>query len=405
MSASPPAPDDLLARFRRKIARNAAAWREFLHQNADDPAALDRELANLTKAAQQALLEPLAWDEGLALLGDSWRHMERGYWRDWQNLLAQGLAVSREAGRPHFEALLLDQLGEACRLAGDNGCAQRHFEASLAICHALGDQAGAGRALAHLSQVQLALNDWPAAERSCREAVAIFATLQRPDFLGLAHNNWGIICQEQERLGDALAHFEQAEAAFRAAGNPRGQAKTLVNRGEVCRRRQQPDDTAHYLRAAISLYEQIGDPLHSASTQMNLSILLFESSQPAEALALSLKAEAVFRRLHHRSFLARICNNHGMFLAALGRHGEAQEAFDESVRLHLENGDRLYAAHALCNCAEILIDQGSWDAGRAYLARARDLLDSLPERPQWLLREWESQRARLEDPAGTQPAT
>ncbi len=405
MSASLPAPDDFLARFQRKITRNAAAWRAFLQSHADDPAALDRELANLTKAAQQALLEPLAWDEGLALLGDSWRHIERGFWQDWQNLLAQGLAVSRQASRPQLEALLLDQLGEACRLAGDNGCAQRHFEASLAICHALGDQAGAGRALAHLSQVQLALNDWPAAEHSCRKAAALFDILGQPDDLGLVHNNWGIICQEQEQLGDALAHFEQAEAAFRAAGNLRGLAKTLVNQGDVYRRREEWDDTARYLRAAIALYQQIGDPLHSASTQMNLSILLFETGRPAEALALSLEAEAVFRRLRHRPFLARICNNHGMFLAALGRNAEAQEAFDESVRLHMENGDRLYAAHALCNCAEILIDRGSSAAGRAYLAQARDLLDSLPERPQWLVREWEIQRARLEDPAGAQPAS
>lgn len=406
MSANPPEPGDFLARFQRKIARNAAAWQAFLAEQGDDPAALDRELANLTKAAQQALLEPQAWDEGLALVGNAWRYVElHGHWQEWQALLAQGVEVSRQAGRAPFEALLLDQLGEAARLAGDNRAAQGYFEASVACYRALGERGGLGRALSHLSQVQLVLDDWNSATQSCREAAAIFEGLQQPDDLGLAHNNWGLICQEQERLAEALAHFDLAETAFRAAANQRGQAKTLVNRSVVFRLRQELDNAARYLRQAIALYEQIGDPLHSASTQMNLSILLFETGRPAEALALNLEAERVFRRLRHRPFLARICNNHGMFLAALGRLAEAQEAFDESVRLHTENGDRLYAAHALCNCAEVLIDQGAEAAGRWYLEQARSLLDSLPDPPQWLMHEWEIQRSRLEEPEGAQPAT
>jgi tetratricopeptide (TPR) repeat protein len=405
MSASPPAPDDFLARFQRKIAANAAAWLAFLDELDSDPAALDRELANLTKAAQQALLEPQAWDNGLALVSETWRYVElRGYWQNWQALLTHGVEVSRQTGRTHFEALLLDQLGEAARLAGDNRAAHGYFQASLACFRALGDQRGMGRALSHLSQVQLVLNDWDSAARSCREAAGIFEDLKQPDDLGLAHNNWGLICQEQEQFVEALAHFDLAEAAFRAADNRRGQAKTLVNRSVVFRLRQELDGAARYLQEAITLYEQIGDPLHSASTQMNLSILLYETGRPAEALALSLEAEQVFRRLHHRPFLARICNNHGMFLAALGRMVEAQEAFDESTRLHLENGDRLYAAHALCNCAEILIDQGSLADGSSYLEQAQSLLASLPERPQWLMRECEIQRSRLEKTAGAQPA-
>ncbi|MFZ2359371.1 MAG: hypothetical protein WA040_08495, partial [Anaerolineae bacterium] len=88
--------NDYLARFQRKIAANAAAWRGFVQVHGDDPAALDRELANLTKAAQQALAEPAAWDEGLALVAETWAHVElRGLWQDWQTLLAEGLRISR----------------------------------------------------------------------------------------------------------------------------------------------------------------------------------------------------------------------------------------------------------------------------------------------------------------------
>jgi tetratricopeptide (TPR) repeat protein len=117
------------------------------------------------------------------------------------------------------------------------------------------------------------------------------------------------------------------------------------------------------------------------------------------------KAEAEFRRLRHRPFLARVCHNHGIFLTALGRLAEAQDAFDEAARLHLENGDRQYAAHTFIDCAEILIDQGRLVEARDYLARARDLLDTLPEQPHWVLRDYESQQARLQAAIGAQTFT
>jgi tetratricopeptide (TPR) repeat protein len=406
MSASPPAPNDFLARFQRKITRNAAAWQAFLAEHGDDPAVLDRELANLTKAAQQALLEPQAWDEGLALLGQTWPHVElRGQWQAWQALLAQGLEVSRQAGRAGIEALLLDQLGEVARLLGDNRGAQEHFQAALALYRDLADSAGAGRALSHLSQAQLALNHWNAAVQSCQQAVALLTGLDQPNEMAIAHNNWGIICAEQGQFEDALAHFEQAEASFRTAGNLRGQAKLILNRGDFYRRRQQWDVAESFFRQALALHEELGDRHGIAMLQMNLSILLYQRGEPAAALALSIEAETTLRRLHNRPILARVCNNHGMFLSALGRPAEAQEAFEEAARLHLENGDRLYAADSLNNCANALLDEGRLHEARGYLARARAWLELLPSLPDWMLEDCERLAARLELPAGAQSVT
>jgi tetratricopeptide (TPR) repeat protein len=399
------ASDALLARFQRKIAANAAAWLDFVQAHGDDPAALDRELANLSKAAQQALAEPLARDDGLALVGETWSHIDlRGLWQEWRALLADGLRVSREIGQPQHQARLLDQLGEVARLLGDNQAAQEQFEQAAALFHSLENAAGAGRSLAHLSQVQLARNQWKAALQSSQEAVALLQALDRPNDLATVHNNWGLVCQEWEQWSDALAHFEQAEAGFRAAGNLRGQAKTLVNRAETLRRRGDWTNATDQLRAAIELYQRIDDPLHRASTQMNLSILHHEAGQPAEALALSLEAEATFRRLRHRPFLARVCNNHGIFLATLGRLDEAEEAFEESARLHQENGDRLYAASALINAAEVLIDQQCGPEAGERLAQARGWLDALTQAPRWVHNDYQAQRARLEGLAGAQPA-
>lgn len=398
--------NDYLARFQRKIAANAAAWLNYVHAHRDDPAALDRELANLTKAAQQALAEPVAWDEGLALVEKAWTHVElRGLWRDWQALLAEGLRISREIGQPQREARLLDQLGEVARLLGDNDRAQECFEVAVTLYRGLADPAGAGRALAHLSQVQLACNQWDAALQSSQEAAALLQDLDRPNDLALAHNNWGLVCQEREQFSAALAHFERAEAGFRAANNVRGQTKVILNRGDTYRRQQQWDAAEAAFRRALPLYEEIGDRLGMAILRMNLSILLFECGQPAEALTLNVEAEADLRLLHNRPFLARVFNNHGMFLAALGQLGEAQAAFEEATRLHLANGDRLSAADSLNNCANALMDQSKLDEAHDYLTRAQTLLETLPSLPGWMLEDRQRLTERWQSAMAAQPVT
>jgi Tfp pilus assembly protein PilF len=112
----------------------------------------------------------------------------------------------------------------------------------------------------------------------------------------------------------------------------------------------------------------------------------------------------VFRQLRHGPFLARTCNNTGIFLAALGRPSEAQVAFDEAARLHLVNGDRLYAADSLNNCAEILIDQGRLAEGADYLAQVHSLLETVLNPPGWVLRDYEHYRTRLRTSIGVHPS-
>lgn len=405
MSATPTDAGDLLARFQRKIAANAAAWLAFVQTHSAEPAELDRELANLTKAAQQALAEPAAWEAGLALVRETWAHVElRGYWQDWQTLLIDGLRVSRQIGRPDHEARLLDQLGEAARLLGDNHDAMQHFAAALTLLRAQADPAAVGRVLTHLSQVQLALGALDDAAQSCQEAVAHLAALDLPGDLAIAHNNWGLVCIEQGALDAALAHFEQAAAGFHRVGNQQGEAKTITNRGEVYRHMQRWDEAAQCYRQALALHQALGDELHVASQKMNLSIIHYQQGRAAEALAVSLEAEAALRRLRHRPFLARTCNNQGIFLTALGRLAEAQEAFDEAARLHLTNGDRLYAANSLANCAEILIDQNTCGPAEAYLTQVRALLDALPLPSERMERTYQTYLTRLQAKKETQPA-
>lgn len=387
---------DYLARFRRKIGANAAGWLDFLQLHSDDHAALDRELANLRKAVQQALAEPAAWDPGLALAGQAWQHIEqRGHWLAWQEILGQALEVCRRARRTVDEAHFLDQRGELARLLGDNQGALRHFQAALRLQRTAGDDFGAGRVLTHLSQIYLTTGDLAAAIACCQEAASIFEALNDQGELAIARNNWGIVLLEQGATEDALDKFHQAAAGFQAVGNRRGLAKAVGNQGDALWRLARWTETVDCYRQAIAIDEQIGHEVHAARIRMNLGILFHEQGRDEEALALHLEVEPFFRRFDDRPLLARVHNNMGIFLARLDRFGESQAAFDRAVSLYLAMDDRLLATDTLTNCAEHLLDQGRSDEAADYLRRSRALLDTLPSPPDYLRRDWTRQWERL----------
>ena len=388
---------DLASYFQQSIGLNAQAWAEFVYENQAALRSLDFEQANLSKAAWQALQEPAAWQSGLDLLSALWPYIElSGKWLQWQELLEQALAVSRQAGQRDDEAYLLLKLGELARILGDFPTALARQQSALDLWRELGDPLGTGRALVTMSQVYLATGNQVAAESCCRDGIAILQDLDAPGELAVGFNNLGIICQEQGREDEAMAHYEQAAQLFQLTGNVRGQAKLANNLGRVYQSQAHLEQAAGCFQQAIVLYRQVGDDIHVARTQVNLGIVLYENGQVGEALALHQEVEPVFRRLGDRPWTARVVNNEGVFLQAMGRLAEAQAAFEQAGRIYREIGDVPRAAQSLTNCADLQLDFGRLAEARAYLSRVDELICSLSSPPRWVVEGHADQLARLE---------
>ena len=80
--------------------------------------------------------------------------------------------------------------------------------------------------------------------------------------------------------------------------------------------------------------------------------------------------------------LARVINNEGVFLLALGRWEEAARAYEEAAHMHLEIGHLGDAAISLLNRAEIPAGPtATTEQAQARLQQAGELLDALPGSP------------------------
>lgn len=401
------ATSDLRERFRRKIALNAAYYLRFIEEHRHDPRRLAQEMANIVKAAEMALSEERAWQSGIALVETGQRVAElRGYLDLWRALTERALAVCRQlaadglAEATAHEAALLDNLGEIARTLGEASAAKRYFEAALERYRAIGQRAGIGRVLAHLSQVYLHSGDILAADRCCAEAAALLAEEDLAE-LALLYNNWGLVASRLRRPDEAQGYFRQAEALFARLGNLRGQAKVLNNLGQLYYEMGRPEAEAYLLRA-LELYRQLGDDPHAARAQVNLGVFYHEILGRTEhALHLHQAVEPVFRRLGDRLYQAHTKNNIGVFLADLGRREEAREAYQQAAQLYLELDDRTSAAGALANLAEVLLDLGRQDEATVNLARATALLDGVDHVPRWVAAQFAALAERLEAAPGT----
>ena len=179
----------------------------------------------------------------------------------------------------------------------------------------------------------------------------------------------------------ALTHFVLAEKMFKAQGNRRGQAKAIHNQGEAHLRQQRGGEAGILYERAIALALEAGDEVSAVRPRTSLAILLHQQGQHEAALALNREIEIVYRRLGDRPMLARVINNEGAFLLALGRQDDATRAYEQAAHMHLESGNLGDAAISLLNWTEILLDRGDAEQAQTHLRRAGELLDTLPDPP------------------------
>lgn len=182
-------------------------------------------------------------------------------------------------------------------------------------------------------------------------------------------------------MESGLEHLTLAERMFVAQGNRRGQAKSLHNQGETYLRQERWSEAGNLYERAIALARDAGDDVGAIRSRAALAILQHHQGQHEAALETHREIEIVYRRLGDRPMLARVINNEGMCLLALGRWEEAARAYEEAAHMHLDLGHLGDAAISLLNRAEIALDRGDEEQAQAPLQQAGELLDALPGSP------------------------
>jgi tetratricopeptide (TPR) repeat protein len=225
-------------------------------------------------------------------------------------------------------------LGYDAQRRGDLATAVSHFESALdkrsdhfwaryflAVCHLRARPARPEAAIAHLTGCLVKRDDAP----------RVYL------LLGLAHTGRDDVAAAEADFGKALSKGPDGDARYAA----------LVNRGVVRGRQKKWRDAEEDLRAAIEMRPQ------QYQAYANLARVYQDQHRPCESLAQLDEAiergEQLFKaRQIEPPALAVLYHNHGEVHWELGRLYEAEEDFDQALRVapsaktHAERGRLLY---------------------------------------------------------------
>ena len=304
------------------------------------------------------LAERLAADVGFLTSGVSSVDRDR-----WEAVLARG------------EALLEQHKYEP---------AAAEFEPALGEVRKLGAQDLIVRGLTGLAWAQHELGELQSAIDLLLEARGIaegpnFSDVVRADVifrLGVCRYLLSSISTASSLLDEALVLAERS-------GLPcdRLRIEILLWRSRCYRRQRDYLAARESVGQALELAEALENPVATANAYFQASLVAEREGHLGLARTYAERARARYEEIQHRVTVGRLLNNIGGYTMLLGRHQEAVGDLQDSLRILLDEGSDIEAAHVVCTLAEIHLETGQFEDAEA---EARKALEMLADRVDYL---------------------
>lgn len=237
---------------------------ESLPGNDDALPWLERERSNLIAAIQTAErheLPELAWQLAAAM----WPlFLLRKHYRDFLTVSQLGVRCAEQWGNTSAKALMLNRAGAACRGAGRFDEAIGYYTAAKDALADGGDQAIAIRSVEGLGLVALAQDRVDDALNHFEEDLTYARRLERAHDVNLALVNLGVTLVKAGRATEAVDRLEQAKSLLDAQGDEYNRARAQIDLGRALAHDERFDEARTQVNAALSTMESAGSAFEQA---------------------------------------------------------------------------------------------------------------------------------------------
>jgi tetratricopeptide (TPR) repeat protein len=261
---------------------------------------------------------------------------------------------------------------EASRGYLDEGA--RAFQRSLALAEAESDSEHAAGACQGLGDVLFAQSQWIGAEAWFRRGLQ-FAKANR-SLSGRLALGLGETALQRGQAAEATAQLHDALESFEAVGDTGGVIRALLARGRAEAATGQPTDALGSYREALSrLSTSAADPALELAARLSLAELYLDLGRLPDAEDEARRAEDIAVTQQQSHALARVY----LLLGRL-RGSQGDETgfvfFEQAIEL-CRSGEqaRRLEADVYRDYARFRIQMGDLPEARAYLERARELLE------------------------------
>jgi tetratricopeptide (TPR) repeat protein len=274
----------------------------------------------------------------------------------WEAALARGEALVEQ--RRYDEAVL-------------------EFETSLEAARELAVSSFAVRALAGLAWARMELGELQAAIQLLLDARALAegpasSDVERADILF----RLGVCRYKLSSIQTAAGLLDEALLLAERSGHPcdRLRAEILLWRSRCYRHQRDFLAARENVERALELAEALNDPATAANAYFQASLVADREGHPGLARSYAERARSRYEEIADRAMVGRLLNNLGAFTHLLGRSEEAVEYLKDALRVLLDQGSDVEAAHVVCSLAEIHLGMGRFEDAESEARTSLDLL-------------------------------
>jgi tetratricopeptide (TPR) repeat protein len=209
----------------------------------------------------------------------------------------QSLAIDREIGDRHGEAVSLGNLGIVYESLGKYQRAREFHQQSLAIDREIGSRHGEAHSLGNLGNVYNTLGESQRAIELYQQSLAIYRELGDPRGEASSFSNLGNVYNALGESQRAMNFHQQSFTIFHKLGDRQGEATSLNNLGYALLKTEQFSQAEIVFKQSIEVYESLRTDLPDnqlislADTQgvayANLEHTLIAQGKPEAALAIT----------------------------------------------------------------------------------------------------------------------
>ncbi|MEZ4662975.1 MAG: tetratricopeptide repeat protein [Caldilineaceae bacterium] len=201
------------------------------------------------------------------------------------------------------------------------------------------------------------LGEYDAAKNKVKHAFSIAQEVDSTLLVGWCHHHLGVIDDLQGRFAEALAHLEQACAAWRAIENAQALSNSLNSRGLICYNKGDLVSAQQIMEQALTICNQLDNRYLQSILLNNLSIIATQQRDYLSAhhyLQHGLQVATANGDLAAQGYVR---TNLGKNYRLLGKTELAVKSLEEGVQISESIGNRALTAMGLFYLAETKREQ------------------------------------------------
>ena len=199
-----------------------------------------------------------------------------------------------------------------------------------------------------------------------------------PPLRGLFHEIRARSLASLGRLDEGSAALEEADRAYRSAGDSSGLSRIFNQRGWYQKKRGDPEGALGLYAQAAELAETARDDYAQGLALLNIGGTHLDRGELEDALGLYRQAQPLAERSGHPLLRLKLANGLTNLYYTLGRAAEAQASSFEMLRAAIEGSFPEEQAAALNFLSLLAGQRGETEAQGQYLDQAIRLLESRP---------------------------